>query len=91
MSAYFKHSNSFHNNFPYSVHMRTDGAPTAGLQNLRARPPVSTFGPSDTVTRGTLRDRFLNDTGSVCLSTVEPRTTQPHGAAEKGVVSLSIE
>lgn len=77
--------------FLYSAHVRASRAPTAGLQNLRASPPVSTFGPSDNVTTGNLGDRFHNDTGSVCLSTVKPRTAQPHRAAEWGAVSLSIE
>ncbi len=60
---------SKHSGFLYSVHVRAHGAPTAGLQNLRASPLVSIFGPSDTVTTGNLRD-----TGSVCLSTVEPKS-----------------
>lgn len=53
--------------FLYSVHVIAFR--TAGLQNLRASPPVSTFGPSDTVTRENLRGRFHS--GS---STAEPKS-----------------
>lgn len=79
-----KHSSSL-----WLVCARAGGDLTAGLQHLRASPPVSTFRPSDTVTTGDPRGR--SDMGSVCSSAVEPRTAQPHGAAERGAVSLSIE
>ena len=60
---------SKHAHFLYSVHMRADGAPNAGLQNLPANPPrpVSTFEPSDTVTTGSTSGTDLTATREVCV------------------------
>lgn len=67
-----KHSSSL-----YSVHVRADGAPTAGLQNMRVSPPVSTFGPSDTVTTGSPRGQTVHQQRSVCVCVCECRERSP--------------
>lgn len=71
------------NSFVYADHVSTYQVQMCG--------PVSTFGPSDTVTTGNLRDRFQSHTISVCSCTLAPRITQPHRAAERGPVSLPID